>query len=334
MNKIKCLFLGFLIFNLGLPCFADEPLLKINTPVEDLPHEISDLDDRIQDHPFKAPYEVVLVLANDLGPGPDDDFGYTHGLKIIGATKFKNGIRLRLSYSTDLYATKIGPKDAEGLVPQYFMDENLGKFIVDNMDAGNTYYWKVEAGWHQLNNIYEPNPFSASTQQLVLHKLVNPVLPQRQILNVSEGYGRQNGVVVGGSLGLQKTFEYKRLKLRPQIEAGVSGSTLKDSSHSYASLSLEATFVIKNEFKINALMEGQAKLHAQGVQYSYFAGLRLEGRSWFAGAGVYVYGGDIDNHMKYNLPNNGKMDPINMIFGAFKFGGEGHVLRSNDLISR
>lgn len=83
-----------------------------------------------------------------------DDYGHTHGLSITGVTQLKNGIRLRLSYSTDLYTQQAGKKDAEGRTPQYFMDKNFARFIIDNIDAGTQNTFSIDASFESSNWIF------------------------------------------------------------------------------------------------------------------------------------------------------------------------------------
>lgn len=337
MIKSSKNFLRFLILLLVLPAFAEEPLFKVDTSTEELPREFYELDSRLYELGRNRPYEVVIVLANDLGSG--DDYGHTHEFKIVGVTKLSNGIRVRVSYSTDLYTEKIGEKNAEGLTPQHFLDENIGKFMADNIDSGKLYYWKGEIGWHQLNDDPSKNIFRGSTQQILFHKIINPFIPQKQPLNVSEGHGKQNGVLGGISVGVQKNYQHGSLSIRPQAEIGVSKSTLKDADYEYASVSLESTYVVRSQYRAGILLGSEAKRHATGTQYTHSVMASVETKHWVVGAGVYANRGELDNHTRYNKPTkDGKIDPIYMIYGSYRFGrgqeGPSNFLKPKEIISR
>jgi hypothetical protein len=337
MKKIIYLLLSLISASLTLSVMAEEPLFKVETSKDKLPREFYDLDERLYGPDSKRPYEVVLVLANDLGVG--DDYGHTHQLKIVGVTKLKNGIRLRFSYSTDLYTEKIGEEYAEGLTPQHFMDESIGKFMADNIESGNFFYWKGEAGWNQLSDDNTANVLRGSTQQIFFHKIINPFLPQKQPLNVSDGFGTKNGIMVGASGGLQKNFQLGSLHLRPQAEVGISKSTISTTDHAYASASLESTYIINPRYKASLIAESQALRHLTGTQLSHSLNANLESKNWVVGAGVYLNRGTLDNHMRYNKPNNeGKIDPMYMIYGSFRFGrgssGQPNILKPKDIFSK
>lgn len=337
MKKLTFLFLSFLMIAITVSSYAAEPLFKVKTTIDKLPREFYDVDSRLYELGENRPYEVVLVLANDLGVG--DDYGYTHEFKIVGVTKLKNGIRLSISYSTDLYTEKIGEKNAEGLTPQHFLDENIGKFMADNIESGKFYYWKGEVGWQQLNDVPSKNIFRGSAQQILFHKIINPFFPQKQPLNISEGYGRQNGAMGEISVGAHKKFQYGSVEVHPSAELGVSKSTLKGANSAHASVSLEATYVVKKEYRLNLAIESEAKKHSTGTQFTNSINASVETKRWVAGAGVYASRGVLDNHTRYNKPSlSGKIDPIYMIYGSYRFGrggnGDTNLLKPKEMISK
>jgi hypothetical protein len=335
MKTSTYLFFCFIILKIASPAFAEVPLFKAETTIDKLPREFYDIDERLYERDTKRPYEVVIVLANDLGVG--DDYGHTHEFKIVGVTKLKNGIRLRVTYSTDLYTEKIGEKNQDGLTPQNFLDENIGKFMADNVEAGRFYFWKAEAGWHQLSDVYTNNIFKGSAQQIFFHKIINPFIPQKQPLNESSGYGQRNGVIGGGSIGVQKNYKKDSLELHSQAEFGITKSSLPKSDSKHVSVSLESTYVIRPDLRASLILESQAKKHNLGTQITHSVNVNVQRKNWMVGAGVYLNKGTLDNHTLYNKPNsNGKVDPIYMFYGSYNFGRgskeQTNILRPKEII--
>lgn len=297
----------------------NDTMIKIQTTAEELPHEILDLDDEASRARVGTPYEVVMIFVNDVN---GDDLGFTHGARIEGATKTKNGIRLKLAYSTDLYTAKAAKKNAEGLTPQYFTDENLVRFIADNMYEGKLWYWKGEVGWHQLNNIESDNLFYGSAQQMMIHTAFKEYKSFRHAIPTEEGRGRQNGIMGDVAVGFQRDAEFKGAQLRAKTQIGTRQSSLDNASYDYASFDLSSSYIIRDKVKFSVMAETKAIRHQTGTEFNHSLNTSVKTKRWELGAGVMQVDGEVNNYVAHNKPSikTNEFDPIYKVYMTYRFG--------------
>lgn len=194
-------------------------------------------------------WEFAVHLPNDnkgwglfdvLFKSTPNDYGNTHGLKFSAARGDGNGYHLTIEYSTNLYTSKVPGsaevKDAQGIVhvDQYFLEENLFKLMVDDMDKRNPIYFKAGIGWQNLNNDHVGSvATSAGKQQQEFHKFLNSVEPglARKYNNVGRGQDN-DGLYLEGAFGLQQQKVLSdTMRVRSYQEVGAGGSTIASNTN-------------------------------------------------------------------------------------------------------
>lgn len=318
------MFKAFLILMLflNLALASEDVVLKVTSTVGELPPDFLDLNEKPFNLDLDKPFEVVFIMVNDIGFG--DDYGHTHGLKIVGATRFEKGIRLKLAYTSDLYSQIIGEENPNGPTPQHFMDENVFKFVLDNLEQGNVSYWKAGLGWQELSNEVTDNPLYASKQQVLFHEFLNLFQSVKSPQNIPEGYGTKDGIMAIGAIGVHDEIQKGNLSLSAQAEIGISQSSMNSSDYEYAAINFSSTYQISKSVRFNFEMEARAKAHNTGTEYSYLLNGYLQKNNWEFGMGFIQYSGEIDNHVVYNIPSrrDGQIDPVIMMYGTYRFGSK------------
>lgn len=326
--SFRAFFLG-IVLSLGLvvSSFASEDevvQLKIETTAGELPQEILDLDDKAWMESPGSPYEIQLIFLNDNIKGSDrdgDDYGHTHGMRIVGATRTKEGINLKVAYSTDLYTKKAGYQ-VNGYGPQNITDENLMRLIVNNIDQDKVWFWEAQIGWQQLSSLDSDNIFYASEQQEMAHKFLKKYQKISVPVTVPDGRGRVDGVMGDVAIGLQKNVDIGKVNLNATGLVGSRQSSLKDVDYNYFETSLAAAYSFSKSFRLSMEVESKIKKHELGTEYSYSFDTSLEMKRLELGAAVTFYDGEVENYVLYNLPSrkDGKIDPMYMLYGKYHFG--------------
>ncbi|XGC81804.1 hypothetical protein ACES2L_04825 [Bdellovibrio bacteriovorus] len=291
---------------------------------------------------FDRPRGITLYFAvsndynvlNPLAVGADtDDHGHTHGANIAIGGFLPSGHYLTFSYSTDLYTHPIDGtakqlEDGGREVAQNFTTETVLKFVLDNIDnaRAQTFYWKAEAGWHQLKSDNPGGFFHGATHQEKFHELVNSFKPgQTKTPNyVNDGEKTRDGFIMGLMVGVAKEYLFAKnvCRVRGFAETGGRGSTIEGAS--YAAANVGGTLWCQanpDSLTYRAEIGHESKLHQDGHEGTPYIDLSLGKRSWRIGFRVQQAYGDLMNYVNYNRKNidNGKIDPIFMLYYRHSF---------------
>lgn len=271
---------------------------------------------------------VYVSLTNDFNflrvvglKNKADDFGETHGTNAAVSGYLPNGLQLTFDASTKLYTKPIEGtvkkiNSGEFSVDQYFTNENMIRFVLDNIKANKAYYWKAEMGWQQLSSVLTTDLSSASRQQEVFHDIVNQINPgsTKKPIYVANGKGIRDGYFVGLYLGLASKQLQMFKVCQSHIYADLGGRA-SELNH--------ASFVETNEGAVLACSVGKKRMyyrldignrsraHSSGYQYTPYLDFSV-GKKWQYGVRIEQSAGDLINYMDYNLPNvnDGSIDPI------------------------
>lgn len=276
--------------------------------------------------------KVVVSLPNDnkaLGLwgvifGDDgDDFGSTHGTGINFTKTNKRGITYTLDAQTNLYTKRNSgawfKKNGDKMYSQYFTNENLINFTIDNIYKDKVLYWKAGVGWIQLDSENSDGIIQASKQQSVWHKFLD-------IYNFEyekDGTGVKNGANLDFFMGIQKNLMLgSSCRVRFYGESGAHISTLNDD---YFKIEAGSTLYYQKEgkgFNGTLGLSTNAKAHSEGIQTQSDISLGLNGKRSGVEFIYHVKSGDLRNHVKYNLVNQGtgKIDPTFSMKFKYIFG--------------
>lgn len=160
-----------------------------------------------------------------------DDYGYTHGMKVSASKALNNKYHLTLEYSTDLYTQMIPGKnnfkDAGGVIHinQHFLEENLLKLVIDNIDEGKPLYYKAGVGLHNLNNDKAGSlVFSAARQQDKFHEIaIKENFGRHRAYNYIEQGQNNLGAYAEADAGVRSS-KYISDSLRTTLSAEVGGA--------------------------------------------------------------------------------------------------------------
>lgn len=216
--------------------------------------------------------DVYFALPNDnmgigmyqavFGPGGDgDDFGSTHGFK-VGTGKDYDGYYVNGEFSSNIYTKKASDfyTDDKGQrrVDQFFTEENILKFIVDNKNKGQATFFEAGAGVINLNREDVRGWLFSSGQQVGYHKLTGAYIPN----NISRPGESENGVFFEGAFG--KFFEYmhRNGKCILEGEVKVSGVASTIENGSSASVSAKGDVYFQDNPKSNSYAIG-AEIESQ-----------------------------------------------------------------------
>ncbi|WP_374000737.1 hypothetical protein [Bdellovibrio bacteriovorus] len=278
---------------------------------------------------------VYLAVTNDynvLNPiavGADtDDHGYTHGAKIAIGGFLPSGHYLTFDYSTDLFTKPVDGttrqlEDGGRHMDQYFTNETVLKFVLDNIDnaRSKTFYWKAETGWQQLKSDSRGGFFHGATHQEKFHELVNSMKPGQTKTphNISDGEKTRNGVILGLYVGIAKEYINARNTCRARAfsELGSRGSTIDGASFVAANVG-GVLWCQKGPRTLTYRAEvgHESKGHQKGYQGTGYADFSTGKGNWRIGFRIEQSHGNLINYVNYNNKNydNGKIDTIFMIY--------------------
>lgn len=117
------------------------------------------------------------------GKARGDDMGDTHGFELSATKALNGGHNVGISYESNLYTNFEDPvnkgfwRDTQGNlhVAQNFIEENIGKIMIEKAKKGDAFYWSAGGGVHQLNKSDGDGTFgrySAMGSQIDWHKAV------------------------------------------------------------------------------------------------------------------------------------------------------------------
>ena len=230
----------------------------------------------------------------------------------------KSGEKLRFSHMENgvpVYVNQRGERVSSAditLKPQHFQEVNTLDLVVDNINQGETIYYKGGVGVVMLVSD-KATAFGAAAQQEKWHKLSHKTV----YVNISDGEADRIGISVLGAIGLQKKLEEKKLdvgigslsyQIRSAIEAGIKADTISEKSfRAKASIGVGMGKEVRpNErtFEISASQE--------------------EGKSQLRKFEVALNGKDCSLSITYNFYKNDvkKYAPLNE--GTMSFGSKCH----------
>ena len=251
---------------------------------------------------------LKFLLHNDNyvdgGEAKGDDMGDTHGFELSFTKDAGNGYEMTISYASNLYTNFANPenkgfwKDEEGNwhVAQYFIEENIGKILLEKQKKGDAFFWRVGGGVQQLN---KSNPmgtfglFSALGSQNIFHKQVSESYPGTAKLYDNLGQkGDEVAPFIEMGVGKRQTVAQKgpaRVFLEGDLGARITG--VEDAS--YVTIDAGAYYEINLGRNIGFKAGGgyQASVYADGTgmkgrhvdvimgSRKIEAGLRYENRS-------------------------------------------------------
>ena len=296
--------------------------IKVSTQVKDLPDEIRTLDPAVDLLDPSLNYEVSFAMVNDsvYRPKGGTDDGYTHGVQLLGGIRLHNGIHLAVAYTTDLYTAPVPGDPSPTRNEKYFTNENLIRFIADNVGQDKAWYWKADGGWRRLSNDVNCNFFDASCQQIWFHNILNKLKTVSSPVDIEDGRGIQDSPFVGGASGFQQFSHLGPIGFINREELGAELSPVDGVSDIYGSYKVGATYVLKRGYRFEIGLGFLAKAHSQGIEYQPSIEARFDTSHWTVGAERTHYFGDIQNYVLYNLPSpNGKYDPILKVYVNYRF---------------
>lgn len=285
-------------------------------------------------------FDIYFTLSNDLSllrvfkvAPKDDDFGYTHGYAVSGGKKLENDQYLRFEYTSDLYTRPLNPSQTESanavgevVVKQFFVNDNIARFVLDNINEGKLFYWRGEFGWEKLDNRQTNNAAQASRQQELLHNFLNRLDPgtTKKPVYVTEAEITSEGLIVGAYVGLQKYFKpIESCGVGGRIEIGHRENQIKDADYSEASAFGSAICQQPGSKSISYRLDVgvQNRLHDEGRQEEAFVDISVSVKTWRVGIKVEKIQGELHNYMKYNLPNieTGESDSTTSLYFHKKF---------------
>jgi hypothetical protein len=299
-------------------------VIKIKTQVKDVPDSIRKLDPALSLMDPSLPFEVTFGLVNDSvyrEKGGTDD-GYTHGAFLVGGYRFQNGLHLTVAYSTDLYTAPVPGDSSPTRNEKYFTNENVLRFIADNVQQNKVWYWKAEAGWRRLGNETQCNFLDAECQQIWFHKILNDFKTVASPVDIAQGRGIQDSPLAGGAIGLQQFTPLGKpnIVLVTREDIGTELSTVTDASDAYSDVSVAAAYVLKGEYRFEFGGKLLSKAFAQGFEFQPGWEAQFGTKHWIVGVERKHYLGTVQNYVLYNLPSpNGKYDPITTIYVDYRF---------------
>ena len=305
-------FISFSTFAAEMAVSSADNIIWVNTKVlkSEVPDVILKADPRAKDIPPDAYYEVSIGIHNDnVGKiRSGDDRGRTYGHYLHAAVITSKGIRFSFKYDEDLYTKNAQPRvlRSDGLydTTQLTTAERVMKFVVSTREQGQLLYYTGALGWQQLD---PSGSGPTADMQHEFHKLVKA---SRQTINV-DGGSPKNSLLAEAAIGVQAEYRVNNdLKLKGNVEVGVSYSTAKDAS----SLNLKGEGAIEYKpnyfgFKLSAGVE--TKVFDMGVNYAPYVGADvLFGEKTSCGVRATKSMGDTMNYQLYNVPNvtSGEMD--------------------------
>lgn len=325
MLKLALFFLAISCLSTSYGTTETSPLkLKVHTEYRDIPAIIRSDFDGNKTIREREDFEIVFILSNDSATTDGDDQGNTHGLKVIASQMFKNGITVRAAYSSDLYTEQpFETKNEDGTKTQYFADDTITKFIIDNIESKKLFYWKAEVGWQTLTSEESSNILLASSQQRFFHDLAQNINENISTFNnISAPELESEGLITGLSLGLQKNWHMNEFTLKTRSQIGIVDSQVREADYDFfrGKLGLNYSFGTRS-IELETFYEERHHIH--GVESRFGQGIMLYGRKWDMGIHRVSYRGTPMNYMRYNIPNvdTGEYDSTLLLHTTYRFGG-------------
>lgn len=285
---------------------------------------------------------VVVALPNDnklfglwgvFFKKDGDDFGDSHGSSIEISKTFKNGNTLTLDGSTSVYTKgtgnwrigttrkKNGELDEDVFYEQLFTNENLIQLTLDNIQKGNTFYFKAGAGWISLDSKNWDNLLLASGQQTNWHKLWDFY----DFDYIPDGKEVRHGVNLDAFLGIQKNLINSKSTCRLRVYGDVGGLYTNIKNTSYLKGEAGSVFYFQkpeSSFILKAGTRGEYLVHGDGSQKKISGSLGFQRGRTSMDLEYSQKFGDLRNHVTYNLrnKNSGIIDPTMTIKIRYIFG--------------
>jgi hypothetical protein len=298
--------------------------ITIKTKVKDVPDAIRKLDPALDLMNPEQAFEVTFGLVNDSvyrEQGGTDD-GYTHGAFLAGGYQFQNGLHLTVAYSTDLFTAPVPGDPSPTRNEKYFTNENVLRFIADNVQQDKAWYWKADLGWRRLGNNVNCNFLDAECEQLWFHGVLNDLKTVSSPVDIAQGRGIQDSPLAGGGLGLQQFTPLGKpnIVLITREEVGTELSTVADATDAYSDVSVAAAYALKGKVRFEVGGRELTTAFAQGVEFRPGWETQVGTKHWTISVEREHYMGTVQNYVLYNLPSpNGKYDPITTISLTYQF---------------
>ncbi|MDP7321183.1 MAG: hypothetical protein QF441_11270 [Bacteriovoracaceae bacterium] len=162
--------------------------------------------------------------------GSGDDIGKTHGLKFTFVKAIDGiGYNLRIEYQSELNTNFLDPinknfwldNDGNYHVDQYFIEENIFKFLLEKEKSGDAFYWNFGGGVQQLNKEDGEGTLgilSALGSQARFHEQMVRLKPgSARLYNNLGQLGSQQGVFLEAGVGKRSSL-YQDQKNRVYVE--------------------------------------------------------------------------------------------------------------------
>lgn len=288
----------------------------------------------------KDDVDVYFTLNNDLSllnvinvAPKDDDYGYTHGYTASVGGSLPSDHYLRFEYSSDLYTRPVDLENPEVKtehgqveVKQYFVNDNVARFVIDNINQGKLFYWRGELGWEKLDNRKTNSAAAASRQQEVLHELLNSSDSgsTKKPIYVTDKPTTKEGLVVGAYAGLQKYFKFDKSICSYGVRAEVGQRENEIKGADYSEVAAFGNAICQSgpksiSYRLDVGVREQ--LHDEGRQEKFLVDFSVGVKTWRVGLKVERIKDDLHNYMEYNIPNikTGDNDATSSIYIHKKF---------------
>ncbi|MCO4754372.1 MAG: hypothetical protein KC478_07805 [Bacteriovoracaceae bacterium] len=244
--------------------------------------KVGDIFDQIKNGSFTFWIHNDNSVTDLVQGGGSDDIGNTHGVKVSFSKAIGDaGYKLSIDYESNLF-TNFTTGDRSGFwsdeqgnwhVDQNFIEENLGKVVLEKQAQGSAFYWKAGGGVHQLNKSDGKGAlgaFSALGSQIAWHKLSVKARPGSARLYSNKG---QEGDELAPFLevGAGKrytTFEGTRTRgfLDGNVESRISG--VEGSSYIAADANLTVDYQLNSSVAARASAGHKSKVYVDGSETS------------------------------------------------------------------
>lgn len=288
---------------------------------------------------------------DQLTQSKSDDVGRTHGVEFHLGHQDTNGMTKDLSLTSHLYTEKIrnvfdemgnpirysksGEKlkfshnengvgvylDQQGkrvaaadisLKPQHFQEVNTFGLVVDNINQGETIYYRAGVGVIMLVSD-KPTSFGAAIQQEKWHQMSNKTV----YTNISDGEADRIGLSVLGAIGLQKKLEEKKL------DVGIG--SLSYQIRSAIGAEINADTISEKSFRAKASIGiGMGREVRPGERTFEISASQEEGKSQLRKFDMSLNGKDCSVFVTYNFYKNEKQKYAPLEEGTAHFGSKCH----------
>lgn len=224
---------------------------------------------------------IRFLIHNDYaltGESKSDDVGDTHGFELTFTKAAGDGYNLQITYESNLYTNFADPKniafwtdeDGNYHFAQYYIEENIGKIILEKQASGDAFYWRLGGGLQELNKSDGEGTFgvlSALGSQAKFHETVAENSGGARLYDNLGQEGDEISPFVEMDLGKRQTLiESGRSKVFVKGEVGSRITGIDDAS--YLSGSAEAHFerLIGETFTVRVGGGYRAELYADDSQ--------------------------------------------------------------------